>query len=94
MREIDDDEEVNFRDPQAYTMHFDDVIDGLNDCDTIEEVRSFIGTIPNKFGDWWIDTKEIAGESYYEVTNQYCDENGEMQIGTYELAIEVEDEDC
>ena len=92
MKEIDD-EEISFGDLHAYTMHFDDVIDGLNDCDTIEEVRSFISTIPNKFGDWWIDTKEIAGERYYEVTNQYYDENGDVQVDTYELAIEIEDED-
>ena len=93
MKEIDDDEGDSLEDLHVYTMHFDDVIDGLNDCDTIEEVRSFIETIPNKFGSWWIDIKEIAGERYYEVTNQYCDENGETQIDTYELAIEVEEED-
>ncbi len=93
MTEIENSEDDNLEDLHAYTMHFDDIIDGLNDCDTIEEVRSFIETIPNKFGSWWVDITEIAGERYYEVTNQYCDENGEMQIDTYELAIEVEEDE-
>jgi hypothetical protein len=98
MKEIDgedtDNEIPDIKEAQKYTMHIDDVVDGLNACETIDEVRDFLDTIPRKFGEWWVDiVLDEKGMGYYEVTNQYVDINGEMQVDTYNLDIEVEEED-
>ena len=98
MKEIDgedtDNEIPDIREAQKYTMHIDDVEDGLYACKTISEVRDFLDTIPRKFGEWWVDVvpNPDCCQFVYEVTNQWY-ENGELQVKTYDLDIEVEDED-
>ena len=86
----DSDNTPDIKDAQKYTMHIDDVVDGLYACKTIDEVRDFLDTIPRKFGEWWVD--EVDG--YYEVTNEWWDEQcEEFNSRTYDLDIEVEEED-
>ena len=94
MKEIDgedtDNEIPDIKEAQKYTMHIDDVVDGLYACKTIDEVEDFLDTIPRKFGEWWVD--EVDG--YYEVTNEWWDEQyEELNSRTYDLDIEVEEED-
>lgn len=94
MKEIDgedtDNEIPDIKEAQKYTMHIGDVVDGLNACETIDEVRDFLDTIPRKFGEWWVD--EVDG--YYEVTNEWWDEQyEELNSRTYDLDIEVEEEE-
>ena len=54
MKEIDgedtDNEIPDIKEAQKYTMHIDDVVDGLYACKTIDEVEDFLDTIPRKFG--------------------------------------------
>ena len=91
--EEDEDDAPDIEDAKKYTMHIDDIVDGLNACETIDEVRDFLDTIPRKFGEWWVDTVvDPEGNWHYEVTNEYF-ENGELQVDTYNLDIEVEEED-
>ena len=86
-------EEPDVKDLQIYTMHIDDVEDGLYACETIKEVRDFLDNIPRKFGEWWVDVVGEGEDAYYEVTNEWYDEQyGELCTETYELEIEVEDE--
>ena len=92
LTEVNDDSDntPDIKDAQKYTMHIDDVVDGLYACKTIDEVRDFLGTIPRKFGEWWVD--EVDG--YYEVTNEWWDEQyEEFNSRTYDLEIEVEEEE-
>ena len=96
LKEVSDEEledEETIRDAQKYTMHIDDVEDGLYACETISEVRDFLDSIPRKFGEWYVDiVMGLDGKAYYEVTNDYY-EYGELQVKTYDLEIEVEEED-
>ena len=95
-------EETNFdeepdnnsiEDLHKYTMHIDDIEDDLYACENINEVNKLLDNIPRKFGDWWVDVVlDEKGMGYYEVTNQWF-ENGELQVKTYDLEIEVEEED-
>ena len=90
IEEDDSDDTPDIRDAQKYTMHIDDVVDGLYACETIEEVEEYLDTIPRKFGEWWVD--EVDG--YYEVTNEWWDSmNEELCSNQYQLDIEVEDDD-
>ena len=96
--EIEEDSSDNtpdIKDAQKYTMHIDDIEDGLYACETISEVRAFLDNIPRKFGEWYVDiVLDKEGVGYYEVTNEYYDYNtGELQTATYDLEIEVEEED-
>lgn len=87
-------DDLNTKDLQKYTMHIDDVVDGLKACDTITEVRDFLDTIPRKFGEWWVDTIGKGEDAYYEVTNEWWDSvNEELCVDTFQLDIEVEDDE-
>lgn len=97
MKEIDGEDTNNeipdIKEAQKYTMHIDDVVDGLYACKTIDEVRDFLDTIPRKFGEWWVDTvMELDGTACYEVTNQWY-EDGEYYAKEYDLDIEVEEDE-
>ena len=94
--EIEEDETdaPDIREAQKYTMHIDDVVDGLYACETIDEVNEFLDTIPRKFGEWWVDTVGKGEDAYYEVTNEWWDSlTEELCENTYELDIKVEDEE-
>lgn len=93
LEEDDSDDTPDIKEAQKYTMHWDDVEDGLYACETISEVRAFLDDIPSKFGGWQVDIVGEGEDAYYEVTNIYFDENGEPQTATYDLEIEVEEED-
>ena len=74
--------------------HIHDCVDALMNCEDIYEVRTLLDDFPRKFGDWWVDTIGEGEDAYYEVTNQWWDSmNEELCENTYELDIEVEDED-
>ena len=90
LTEVKDDNEPSIEKMQEYSPHIDDIVDGLMACETIEEVEEYLDTIPRKFGEWWVD--EVNG--YYEVTNEWWDsQTEELRCNTYELDIEVEDDD-
>lgn len=93
--EIKEDEIPDIKEAQKYTMHWDDVVDGLYACKTIDEVNEFLDTIPRKFGEWWVDTVPSGGGYYhYEVTNQWWDDMLEDTcIHTYALEIPVEEDE-
>jgi hypothetical protein len=92
--EIKEDEIPNIKEAQKYTMHWDDVVDGLYACKTIDEVNEFLDTIPRKFGEWWVDVVSDGVKPCYEVTNQWWDSmNEELCSNSYQLEIEVEEED-
>lgn len=75
--------------------HINDCEEALRACKNIDEVHDLLDNFPRKFGDWWVDTIPVKdGKSYYEVTNEWWDyETEELRVATYELEIEVEDED-
>ena len=74
--------------------HIHDCVDALMNCENIDEVRTLLDDFPRKFGEWWVDTIGEGEDAYYEVTNQWWDYmNEELCENTYELDIEVEDED-
>jgi hypothetical protein len=84
--ELKEEETPDIEEAQKYTMHWEDVVDGLYACKTIDEVNKFLDTIPKKFGEWWVD--EVDG--HYEVTNEWMDEqSGELNSRTFDLKIEV-----
>lgn len=94
--EIEEDKtEDDFLEPNNGFYHIHDCVDALESCDTIEEIRALIENFPCKFGDWWVDIDEDAdGNAFYVVMNKWWDKQAEdYQIDTYELDIEVEDED-
>lgn len=93
--EIKEDEIPDIKEAQKYTMHWDDVVDGLYACKTIDEVNKFLDNIPRKFGEWWVDTVGEGEDAHYEVTNEWWDENWEkLNSRIFYLDIEVdEDED-
>jgi hypothetical protein len=92
--EIEEDEIPDIEEAKKYTMHIDDVEDGLYACETIGEVRDFLDNIPNKFGEWDVDVVGEGEDAYYEVTNTYYDYMaGETRTATYDLEIEVEDDE-
>ena len=92
--EIKEDKEDDFLEPNNGFYHIHDCVDALMNCETIDEVHSLLGNFPCKFGEWWVDVVlNENGMGYYEVTNQYVDINGEMQVDTYDLDIEVEEEE-
>ena len=80
--------------PKVFT-HISDVEEALMACKTIDEVNELLDNIPRKFGEWWVDTVPGDGGYYhYEVTNAWWDSmNEEVCETTYELEIEVEDEE-
>ena len=96
IEEDDSDDELDnnsIEDLHKYTMHIDDIVDDLYNCENIDEVNDLLDSIPRKFGDWWVDiVMGLDGKAYYEVTNQWY-ENSELQVKTYDLEIEVEDEE-
>jgi hypothetical protein len=93
--EIKEDKDDDFLEPNNGFYHIHDCVDALMACETIEEVHALLGTFPNKFGEWWVDTVPGDGGYYhYEVTNTWWDSmNEELCSNTYELEIEVEDEE-
>lgn len=93
--EIKEDKIPDIKEAQKYTMHWEDIVDGLYACETIDEVKEFLNTIPRKFGEWWVDTVGEGEDAYYEVTNVWWDEQyEEYNSRTFDLEIEVEaDED-
>ncbi len=91
---LDEVTDADVEDLHKYTMHIDDIVDDLMNCENINEVNDVLNSIPRKFGEWWVDVVlDENGMGYYEVTNQYVDINGEMQVDTYDLEIEVEEEE-
>ena len=91
--EIKEDKAPNIEDLHKYTMHWEDVIDGLYACKTIDEVNKFLDTIPCKFGEWWVDVVSDGVRLCYEVTNEWFDPiTEELNSNQYQLEIEVEDE--
>ena len=91
---LDEVTDADVEDLHKYTMHIDDIEDDLYACENINEVNELLDSIPRKFGDWWVDIvpNSDRGQFVYEVTNQWY-ENGELQVKTYDLEIEVEEED-
>ena len=88
--EIKEDKEDDFLEPNNGFYHIHDCVDALMACETIEEVHALLGNFPSKFGEWWVD--EVDG--YYEVTNEWWDEQyEELNSRTYDLEIEVEEEE-
>ena len=92
--EVEEDKEEDFLEPNNGFYHIHDCVDALMACETIEEVHALIDNFPCKFGEWWVDTIGEGEDAYYEVTNQWWDSmNEELCENTYELDIEVEDEE-
>jgi hypothetical protein len=93
--EIEEDKEEDFIEPNNGFYHIHDCVDALKSCDNIAEVRTLIDNFPCKFGDWWVDIDEDTdGNAFYVVTNKWWDKQAkDYQIDTYELGIEVEDEE-
>ena len=92
--EIKEDKIPDIKEAQKYTMHWEDIVDGLYACDTIDEVKEFLNTIPRKFGEWWVDTVGEGEDAYYEVTNVWWDEQyKEYNSRTFDLEIEVEEDE-
>ena len=93
--EIKEDKEDDFLEPNNGFYHIHDCVDALMACETIEEVHALLGNFPSKFGEWWVDTVGEGEDAYYEVTNEWWDSmNEELCSNTYQLEIEVEEEDA
>jgi hypothetical protein len=92
--EIKEDKEDDFLEPNNGFYHIHDCVDALMACETIEEVHALLGSFPNKFGEWWVDVVGEGEDAYYEVTNEWWDEQyEELNSRTFDLEIEVEEED-
>jgi hypothetical protein len=92
--EIEEDETPDIEEAQKYTMHWEDVIDGLYACKTIDEVNKFLDNIPSKFGEWWVDVVSDGVRLCYEVTNEWFDTiTEELNSNQYQLEIEVEEDE-
>ena len=79
--------------PTEY-KHINDCVGALMQCKTKAEVEELFDSFPRKFGDWWIDVVDLGDEPYYEVTNEYWDEQyEELCSNQYELEIPVEEDD-
>jgi hypothetical protein len=88
-----DDEIPDIEEAQKYTMHWEDVVDGLYACKTIDEVNKFLDNIPCKFGEWWVDTVGEGEDAHYEVTNEWFDTiNEEPCSRIFYLEIKVEED--
>jgi hypothetical protein len=80
--------------PDNGFYHIHDCVDALMNCETIDEVNSLLDSFPRKFGEWWVDVVGEGEDAYYEVTNEYWDEQyEELCSNQYQLDIEVEEED-
>jgi hypothetical protein len=91
---IKEDKEDDFLEPNNGFYHIHDCVDALMACETIEEVYALFGAFPNKFGEWWVDVVGEGEDAYYEVTNEWWDEQyEELNSRTFDLEIEVEEED-
>jgi hypothetical protein len=91
--EIKEEETPDIEEAQKYTMHWDDVVDGLYACKTIDEVNKFLDNIPSKFGEWWVDVVSDGVRLCYEVTNEWFDTiTEELNSNQYQLEIEVEED--
>ena len=92
--EEDKDDAPDIEDAKKYTMHICEIEDALYDCETIAEVHKLLDNIPRKFGEWYVDTVGKGEDAYYEVTNEWYDTLSEEYCSkTYDLEIEVEDEE-
>ena len=92
--EIKEDKEDDFLEPNNGFYHIHDCVDALMNCEIIEEVYALFDTFPRKFGEWWVDVVGEGEDAYYEVTNEYWDEQyEELCSNQYQLEIEVEEED-
>lgn len=94
--EEDEDDTSDIKDAQKYTMHICEIEDALYDCETIAEVHKLLDNIPRKFGEWYVDIvpDSDSGQFIYEVTNEWYDTLSEEYCSkTYDLEIEVEDEE-
>jgi hypothetical protein len=80
--------------PDNGFYHIHDCVDALMNCETIDEVNNLLDNFPRKFGEWWVDVVGEGEDAYYEVTNEYWDEQyEELCSNQYQLDIEVEEED-
>jgi hypothetical protein len=93
--EIKEDKGDDFKTDLYGFYHIHDCVDALMNCGTIDEVHDLFEIFPSKFGDWWVDIDEDAdGNAFYVVMNKWWDKQAEdYQIDTYELEIEVEEDD-
>jgi hypothetical protein len=74
--------------------HINDCVEALEACKTIDEVYDTLDNFPRKFGEWWVDTVGEGEDAYYEVTNEYYDPiDAETRTATYDLEIEVEEDE-
>jgi hypothetical protein len=75
--------------------HINDCVDALKACKNIDEVNDLLDSFPRKFGDWWVEILlDENGKGYYQVTNQWWDENTESTCAEeYDLDIELSEED-
>lgn len=94
----EDDNQFEGRPPEPKTTkdftfnHISEVVDGLMACKNIDEVDEYLDNIPRKFGEWWFDTVGEGEDAYYEVTNEYWDEQyEELCSNQYQLDIKVEE---
>lgn len=93
--EIKEDKEDEFRaEPDNGFYHIHDCVDALMNCETIDEVNNLLDNFPRKFGEWWVDVVGEGEDAYYEVTNEYWDEQyEELCSNQYQLDIEVEEDE-
>jgi hypothetical protein len=80
--------------PDNGFYHIHDCVDALMNCEGIDEVNNLLDNFPRKFGEWWVDVVGEGEDAYYEVTNEYWDEQyGELCSNQYQLDIEVEEDE-
>ena len=75
-------------------IHISEIEEALGACKNIDEVNKLLDSIPRRFGEWWVDTIDDPDGAFYEVTNEWFDTmNEELCSKTYQLEIEVEEDD-
>lgn len=72
-----------------------EVKEALYACKTINEVHKLLDNLPRKLGEWRVDIVSDGVRLCYEVTNEWFDTmNEELCSNSYQLEIEVEEDDC
>jgi hypothetical protein len=80
--------------PDNSFYHIHDCVDALRNCENIDEVNNLLDNFPRKFGEWWVDVVGEGEDAYYEVTNEYWDEQyEELCSNQYQLDIEIEEDE-
>ena len=79
---------TKFEGPQEFT-HVNDIWDTLEQCETLDQIKDVITSIPLKFGRWFCEQTDEDDEVLeLEVTNEWWDDN-QQDLMTEKQRLEI-----